>query len=285
MEARVRLALGIVLTAGLAAVAQTNTFQPAAGTAAQSSNGSLPAFEVATIKPIAPNGIHMLGVDVLPGGKVVIGAVTLKDLIVIAFKQEYFQESGGEPWIAHDRYDIVALPPENVREHITDLRHTSYSIDDDTLRQMLQALLIDRFQLRFHTETQTGAVYLLEKNGKTLRLRPVKTKSADASGSQVTRLPSGRAGFVFGRWSISDTSMSELAGMATSVLQRPVFDRTGLSGSFDYKSRVQGDQANMTNNPTGSFLTFISETGLKLKSAKGPVETFVIDHAERPSPN
>jgi uncharacterized protein (TIGR03435 family) len=67
-------------------------------------------------------------------------------------------------------------------------------------------------------------------------------------------------------------------------LHCPVLDRTDLTGSFDYKSPAEDWDAHQQDQ-VGSFLNLIREIGLKLDSAKGPVETFVIDQAHTPSPN
>ena len=79
--------------------------------------------------------------------------------------------------------------------------------------------------------------------------------------------------------------MRQLAKFAADyVLHKPVIDRTGLEGSFDYSdpdAKVDQDNADFE----GSFTVFIRGIGLKLTSAKGPVETFVIEHAEKPSAN
>ncbi len=81
--------------------------------------------------------------------------------------------------------------------------------------------------------------------------------------------------------------MPQLAKFAADFsLQAPVLDRTGLTGSFDYDQPTADpdSEANYAVN-SSSFLRLIPELGLKLQRTEGPVETFVIDHAEKPSPN
>jgi uncharacterized protein (TIGR03435 family) len=79
--------------------------------------------------------------------------------------------------------------------------------------------------------------------------------------------------------------MPQLVKFASDyVLRAPVLDRTELSGSFDYEQRLPDSEPNYSDN-SDSFLRLISELGLKLERAKGPVEIFVIDHAAKPSPN
>jgi len=154
-------------------------------------------------------------------------------------------------------------------------------IDDPLLRQMLQALLIDRFQLMFHRETKTVDIYLLKRNEKVLVLNPAKIP-AGASESN----PFGSVGYAGGEWSIFATTMPQLARFASSnILHTPVLDRTGLSGSFDYRQPQPDLDPQYTGDQTSSFKAFLSATGLKLERAKGPVEMFVIDNAAKPTPN
>ena len=244
----------------------------------------LPEFEVASVKPVDPNVAHMVGVKVYPGGRLVISTMPLKALIATAFRLSYWQISGGDGWAERDDYNVEAKPPDNLRSSIRDLRYTLFGIEDEHLREMLQALLIDRFQLRFHRETKTGDVYLLERNGKTLGLRPTEAPSAGADPS-ADRSSFGSIGYAGGAWAISATAMPQLAKFASDyVLHAPVLDRTELTGSFNYKQRLPDLEPNYGDN-TDSFLRLIPELGLKLERAKGPVEIFVIDHAAKPSPN
>lgn len=244
----------------------------------------LPEFEVASVKPVDPNVPHMVGVEVYPGGRVVISGLSLKALTATAFRLSYWQISGGDAWTEKDDYNVEAKPAENLRSSIKDLRHTLFGIEDEHLREMLQALLIDRFQLKFHREAKTGDVYLLERNGKALGLRPTEIPSAGADLA-ADRSSFGSIGYAGGRWVISATAMPQLAKFASDyVLHAPVLDRTELSGSFDYKQRLPDLEPNYSDN-SDSFLRLIPELGLKLERSKGPVEIFVIDYVGKPSPN
>jgi uncharacterized protein (TIGR03435 family) len=245
----------------------------------------VPEFEVATIRLADPNGMHTIGVQIYPGGRVVIPTSSLKGLIITAFHLSYSQIAGGEDWIDKDLYAVEAKPPENLQPSITNLRHTWFDIEDVRLREMLQALLIDRFQLRFHRETKTGQIYLLEKSGKTFRLRPTEIPSTPQSPSGETRL--SEVEFVGGRWFLFNAAMPQLAKFgADYYVHAPVLDRTGLSGSFDYKQPPPLTELEVNSTADSeSFKDLIREIGLKLEPAQGPVETFIIDHAEKPSPN
>ncbi len=241
-----------------------------------------PAFEVATIKPFdTTNGVMDAGVRVYPGGRLVIHALPLKNLIVAAYDAGYWQLSGGEEWMEKDVYDVEAKPSPQSGTY--SLRHTRYGIGDERVRLMLQTLLTERFQLKLRRETKTGLVYLLEKSGKPLLLRPSKyTEDRPVMGASGF---SGEIEHVRGHWFLFDTSLPQLAKFAADyVLHKPVIDQTGLEGSFDYRdpdAKIEQDNADFE----GAFTVLIRDLGLKLTSAKGPVETFVIEHAEKPSGN
>jgi uncharacterized protein (TIGR03435 family) len=238
----------------------------------------LPEFEVASVKPVEPNVMHMVGVKIYPGGRTVISTMSLKSLVVIAFRLSFWQVSGGDSWVDKEEFDIEAKPAESSRGSIKDLRYTLFGIEDEHLRGMLQALLIDRFQLKFHRETKTGDVYLLVPSGKELRLRPAETSSGDPSSF-------GSIGYVGAQWSIYATNMPQLAKYASDhILRAPVLDRTELSGPFDYRQRLPDLEPNY-RDPSESFLRFLPEMGFKLERSKGQVEFLVIDHAARPSAN
>jgi uncharacterized protein (TIGR03435 family) len=80
--------------------------------------------------------------------------------------------------------------------------------------------------------------------------------------------------------------MPQLAKFAgDSVMRVPVLDRTGLSGSFDYRGRQQDIDPVYSGDQTASFQSYLAEVGLKLERSKGPVEMFVIDQVAKPSPN
>lgn len=248
-----------------------------------------PAFEVATIKPIdpTPGAMHMIGVKVFPGGRVTITTFSLKQLICTAFGIDYWQLSGGDAWMEKERYDLEAKPAQTDSPITYNVRHSNFGIADQRLRQMLQALLIERFQLKFHRDTATGQVYLLEKSGRPIPMNPSKEAFAKMYGEGY----SGEVGIAGNRWGIYNASMPEVANyFSNSFLHKPVLDRTGLEGAFDFRwiipdtdSNVRGDE--FMNMVQTSYPLFIEAMGLKLTKSTGPIETFVIDHAEPPTPN
>jgi uncharacterized protein (TIGR03435 family) len=131
-----------------------------------------PAFDVASIKPSPPAG-H-LGYLTYPGGRVNFGHCTLEMLVEFAFDAQAFEISGGPGWIHTDRYEIDARVPASSRSSKANPSIPNAPMTTEH-RAMLATLLADRFRLRFHRETKTGAVYFLMKGKKPLQLQTPKT--------------------------------------------------------------------------------------------------------------
>lgn len=244
-----------------------------------------PAFATATIKPIddSPGAAHVVGAKVFPGGRVVITTYSLKGLIGIAFRLGAWQITGGEAWTDSDQYDLEGKPAETTPPATYDLRYSTFGIEDEHLRQMLQTFLIDRFHLKFHRDSKNGPIFLLGKSGKPITLIPTQLKLAKYYGEGF----SGNFGHVSGRgWTLYNTSMSQLASYLNDVVyQHPVLDQTGLDGSYDFDSKIIQSDVDLQKPLEETFRPVVLEMGLSLKKSSGPVETFVIDHADNPFAN
>lgn len=241
----------------------------------------LPRFEVASIKPVRMSDPAPLGIGfyVFAGGRAVASRCPLQYLLTLAFNVENFQIKGGPNWIDTNRYDIEAKPPASSPASKLDPPDFR-SPPDDEERQMLLALLIDRFGLKFHRATEAGTVYLLERGSGPLRLDAPKDHGimpwfGEVGGGRVMD-GEGIGG--------QNISMSLLALRLSGYLERPVIDRTGLDGAFDFEVHTGNDDPDA--DIVSSILISIREIGLKLESAKGPVNKIVIDHLnEMPSQN
>jgi len=220
------------------------------------------------------------------GGRVTITTFSLKRLVCTAFNINFWQLKGGDAWMEKQSYDLEAKPAQTDPPTTYNVRHSNFTISDERLRQMLQALLIERFQLKFHRDTATGQVFLLEKSGRAIAMKPSKEEAAKMYGEGF----SGDVGFAGNRWSMYNTSMPQFATFASNFLKEPVLDRTGLDGAFDFRWTVEdadphAQAAEFMNTVQTTFPLFVEAAGLKLTKSTGPVETFVIDHAEHPSEN
>jgi uncharacterized protein (TIGR03435 family) len=212
-----------------------------------------------------------------PGGKVAAGLCTLKMLVMFAFDVQEYQISGGPGWINDDRFDITAVPPSS--SQASKLNPPSPKVPpNDEQRQMLTTLLIDRFQLKFHRTNQTGPVYALERNKGKLKLEDSKNKDQSPWVGSV-----GRGAINGDGLAGANISMPQLAARLSRYLERPVVDRTGLNGSYDFTYPYS--EADTDRDVVSCIFTSLKGLGLSLKPAKGPVEKVVIDHVERPTEN
>ena len=227
-----------------------------------------PVFEVASIKPSDPKGFSA-PLDVKPKSFEAAG-MSLAVLIQWAYDVREFQVTGGPDWLKSTRFDVRAKA-EN-------------STSEGQMRQMLQALLADRCHLQLHLETKEFSVYALTiaRNGPKLQT----TKEISRSNIQI------RSGTLSG----FGAPMATLAQALTVLMERPVLDKTGVEGKYDFRldydpTTVYSREAALGNPPApvpgaSSIFTALQEQlGLRLDSQTSPLEILVIDELEKPSEN
>jgi uncharacterized protein (TIGR03435 family) len=250
------------------------------------------SFEVASVKPDSSGGLNF-SIRIVPGGLRGFNA-PLRGLITAAYQIPDSKLSGGPAWVDSARFDIEA------KAHLDPAEPT-----EDQISQMLQKLLADRFQLKLHKETKDLPVYelLIAKNGP--KLDPPRGKGCfDPHAGVPPPTPgpgeppvrpcggfNGNPGQLLG----AKVPMWRFAMNLSRVLGRNVVNKTGLEGPYDITLRWSPNETlgspALTEPPPAdnagpSLFTAIQEQlGLQLKSARGPVEFLVIDHAEKPGAN
>lgn len=235
-----------------------------------------PAFEVASVKLSTPQE-NVIGLFTYPGGRITATNYTLEMLMEEAYSVQSSQVSGGPRWITEDRYSVVAKPPQSSASSKSNPPYPKAPPNDEQ-RSMLQTLLADRFHLQLHRESRDGSIYILSAGNKELKLKPAK--SADDYPWVGSPAGGGIAGTGIAG---TNATMQLLANRLTGYLRRPVIDRTGLKPAFDFRLELPRDDSQP--DVIASIFTSIQGLGLKLESAKGPVETLVIDHVEKPAEN
>jgi uncharacterized protein (TIGR03435 family) len=223
-------------------------------------------FEVASVKPANADQLSRSSGGHSGRGRLTMTGVTLKRCIMGAYGVGPNQIFGGPEWLDSDHYEIVAKAEEPV--------------GDGILMAMLQTLLAERFKLAIHRETKTIQAFVLEvaKNGP-------KLEKADGGGSTTN---SGR-GLVDAR----NTTMNRFAEVLSRQMDLPVANHTRLEGVFNLKLQWTPESAKPIQPGSGGaamegpsiFTAIQQQLGLRLRSQKTPVETLVIDHAEKPSEN
>jgi uncharacterized protein (TIGR03435 family) len=256
------------------------------------SNPARPEFEVATIR-LSLACISGGGHEQLSPGRFGVECVSLRNYIRVAFgsfgsgrnpNAKPPEVLGGPAWLDSDRYDIIAKAAGD-----TGL--------DEMYGPMMQSLLADRFQLKIHSEVRELPVYFLTVASGSGKLIPVKDGSCSPIDlKQVLKSPppSNYCGRMTTKKGTSTTfdgygiTMVEFANrIFEDTLDRPVIDRSGLTGRFDIHFEfVPSDVLLSTDENGPSIFTALREQlGLKLSPAKGPVEVLVIDHVAKPSEN
>lgn len=275
------------------------------------------SFEVASVKPSDPNPTGPLGGTpfVLPAlGRLTAQNVTLRILVMAAYQKQPFEIVGGPEWQNADKFDINA-------------KAADASPTTDQMLGMLQTLLGDRFKLKLHTETREVPIYalVLARNDRRLgpKLKPSTDNCPDFKVQQQQQLEAiaknglqGLAASVmkpgetrpcaFGSYpagpgligvKASGQALSTLALVLTQLAGRPVVDKTGLTGLYDFEmtidlqtiARIYAELGINMPLPPGlpegpSLMTLLQEDlGLKLDSQRGPGDVLVIDSAERPT--
>jgi uncharacterized protein (TIGR03435 family) len=228
--------------------------------------------------------------------------------------------TGGPAWVRSEWWDIEATIPEGpveftvvpgapARPGLSPNPPVTRELGP-RVRRMLQNLLADRFGLVLRPQTKEMPVYLLTvgKDGFKPNGNPGFAKSAsgeplwingepfgvrkniivrgvrDVEGRRVALprdIPEGATAQRYLELGIWKSTMSEIAQFMMRETQRPVLDRTNLSGTFDF--HLDFDRDGISSRPT--IFKALEEVGLKLESGRAPVEIWVIERAEKPSEN
>jgi uncharacterized protein (TIGR03435 family) len=238
---------------------------------------TLPEFEVASIKLTDVSTRQIFATfRVYPGGKLELHASTVLGFIYQAFLP--IKITGGADWVYNDYYDLEAVPPQTIQPAITDL-HTKPRLGDERLRQMLQAVLIQRFQLKYHYDSKTGDVYFLRRGEGPMVLQATKTDAAYATSPSREPVGTPRSPRLRG------ATMAELADSLGGVFGGPVVDETGLSGAYDFDGEPVAIDPEQKDDLTAPYVAFVKKMNLRIVKGKGEVRYFVIDSIQRPSAN
>lgn len=236
-----------------------------------------PTFEVATIKPTKPD--EQRTYLIWRGNDMQVVNFSLAGLIKFAYDVQDKQIVGAPDWINTEKFDIEAKPD------------VPGAPNGKQLKEMVQKLLADRFALKFHKDQKEMAAYVLTvgKDGPKMK--------ADTGN------PNGLPGLFFGpigTLHVMNATLQNFTNlMQSTVLDRPVVDKTGLNGRWDFTLKWTPDESQFAGmgvkipppaaddaNAAPPLFTAIQEQlDLKLEAQKTQVPVLVIDHVDHPSPN
>ena len=272
---------------------------------APAANADRPEFDVSSIKPSKSDGRYSVRNAPEPG-RFRGTSITLRLLIGNAYQltpgESVTRIFGAPNWIDSEHFEVDAKAEGNP--------------SPDQMRLMLQSLLSDRFKLALHHETRELPVYalVLAKPGKTgPQLKPhsddVKCVGPDAKAPSTLPRPGDALPPFCGDFNLfgrpptlreagNKITIGMLVAQLGNFVDRPIVDRTGLTGTYDatlefafaFRQGAADGTANAMipsdpSSPPSIFTALQEQLGLKLESQKGPVDVLVIDHVEQPSAN
>jgi uncharacterized protein (TIGR03435 family) len=225
-------------------------------------------FEVASIHPHQSTGDDPSSRKVLPGGRFVATATSVRALIRIAFATDDNRISGAPRWIDDQTFDIDAVTADHAEVKTP-----------AQFQQLILSLLEDRFQFKFHREQKEAPIYWLELD-KPGKLGPaLKPSNPDSEPNMSTNSNGARTVM-----KVSKMSMADIAAGLRRQAGRPIEDHTGLPGAYDFQ--IEWAPEETAESTDASLFTVLKEQlGLKLRPTKGTEETLIIDQVTEPSAN
>lgn len=252
----------LALLCGAAAVAQQ----------AQNPGEPPPAYEVAAIKP-NNSGSGSMSIH-NSDNTYVASNVSLQSLLMTCYTLQTPAQLIGMPaWAASAHYDLNARIDS---ETVARLQKLKYEARWEVRRDMLRALLAERFGLSIHAEKRELPVYLLVQAKGGTRLKLADPAAPGQGNMNINN----------GKMTAIAIDMDRLAYFISGQVQRKVVDKTGLPGKYDVLFEwSRDDSAGSTDAAPSLFTALQEQLGLKLEPTKGPVDVLVIDHIEQPTEN
>jgi len=247
--------------------------------------------------------------------------VTIRDVLTVAYNVKAYQVTGPD-WLNAERFDITAkIAPGTTepqfREMLQSLLAERFDVKlhHETKDLPVMSLVVGKNGPKMTEskpdETPAGGPSAPGANfggGANSGGGPVRFSNSGGPGRGALPPGGGNRMMITNGKATMDGSgtMSQLADMLTRQLGLPVIDKTGLTKKYDYKLEYTPDMSRMTGlpipmrapgndgsapadagEPTGPTLeNAVQQLGLKLERGKGPVDTIVVDSANRtPSEN
>jgi uncharacterized protein (TIGR03435 family) len=226
------------------------------------------SFDVASIRP-HEGPLSRIADFSISGPRVTYSGYNPFLLILEAYNLRNYQVSVPPDKLSmDDYYEIAALAPG------------SGTVMREEFRRMLQSLLADRFKLRFHREAREIAVYelVVDKKGPSLKAGKGDNPCASLIGPVH---PQDRNY----RYQFTNCTLDRLVN--NLQVDRPVLDKTGLTGRYDMTISATPDFKMRDSSESGdiSMRDAVKQLGLRLDARKAEIEVFVLDHMERPTGN
>jgi uncharacterized protein (TIGR03435 family) len=244
-------------------------------------------YSVVSIKPFKgdDNGGRSLGTQSMPDG--FSAAYPVQGLIYEAYRTEHYRIVGGTGGVFSESYLVEAKMEPEIMEALQKLPPEKRRV---ARQHMLQVLLRDYFKVVVRTEIRDVPAYDLVVTKKGAKLAPAA--DANPANQDTNRSFDGTVT----SFSFKGEHVDSLLGLIEAEMGRPVYDKTGMTGIYDFALKYTGKQFLIDSTPEGDSAplpqgapplekALDDQLGLKLAPTTGQMEFIIIDHAERPSGN
>jgi uncharacterized protein (TIGR03435 family) len=234
-----------------------------------------PAFQTVSIKAIDENGTWQLRND----GRQFDSTVDLEALLVWAYGVPDFQIAGSPAWVGTPYYDASGVRVWILGQRFEIHASTARPSSEAEVKLMLQALLSDRFKLKLHRESRQIPIYALVIDQGGPKLGPPNPASCSgACGFPNVGGPEGGVHAITARGG----TMAGFAEILSNNVDRPVIDKTNLSGGYDFDLPYEHSGPGWRTG-LAIFGPLQVQLGLRLDPQMETLPMFVIDSVERPA--
>ena len=281
--------LGIVLTVLLSVVAY-----------AQTPPEKL-EFEVASVRPSPPVRNEQVNVGLhVDGAQAHIASFPLQAYIAMAYRVKLYQVSGPD-WIKSTMFDVSAkLPAGQAARQIP---------------EMLQSLLAERFQLKFHKDRKDLPIYAIVAGKDSIKLKETPSSETPQSTGAVSVAAAGSSAgvsvdlgngawytFADNKFEAHKITLDRLAEMLERYVDRPILNQTDLKGAYDITLNVTAEDYRtmlvraavnsgvtlppqalrlLENDTSVSLSDAFEKVGLKMVARKSPMDLLVVDQISK----
>jgi uncharacterized protein (TIGR03435 family) len=246
-----------------------------------------PRFADLLIQPNS-SGAKARGCCVLRGDEIRGEGITIRQLIAAAYRRHAFDRReviGGPSWIDDERYDFTATVAVGHAYDQSGFPGPTFA----TLRAYVEHHATVRREPRERPVYALVSVGHIRPGLGASKLDCAAQMRAMTRGEKIEGPPCGASPYP-GRLMARGVTMADLASLITPWVDRPVIDRTGLTGIFDVDvegvevrpAGPFGPSLRPSDTKASIFTTIQSQLGMRLEPVTAPIEVLIVERAEKP---
>jgi len=227
-----------------------------------------PGWEVATVRPSDPDEQEQS--FSVRGRHVLIKRQSVETMLMVGYGLQKSQIANAPEWVKTESFDVDGFPDAAGQPSV------------QQFQSMVRKLLVERFGLKMHKEQREMAAYALTIAKGGMKLTPT---SSDPSALPEQEVQGGNADR---QLKFTNVSMQDFSLMLLYEVDKPLVDRTGLSGRYDFRVTFTKDESSVPaggSSSPGLFTAMQEQLGLKLEPVKTAVDVLVVDRIQKPTAN